>query len=281
MTGSDIVEVCVKALLGGVLVMVFALFAETLSPKRFAGVFAAAPTVALASLLVTTIASGPADAKRASVGMIAGGVGFVVYALAAPELMRKLGPLRGASAALLGWGAATAAALPLLALSAAAAAPSGSLLTSVAAGRTRMRRARTRPRPQLSCVPAKMRDCGTKDIFVRFGFGAATSLIAGLLTVWLGPFFAGIMLAFPAILLASLTLVAEEDGRCKARDDARGATFGSLGLIAFAAVGAALFESISTPVVFMTAAVAWLVTALGTFGLAWWLRFASDEKPED
>lgn len=54
----------------------FALFAEALSPKRFAGAFAAAPTVALASMVVTTIVSGPADAKRASMGMIAGAIGF-------------------------------------------------------------------------------------------------------------------------------------------------------------------------------------------------------------
>src|SRR5437764_732532 len=41
-------ELALKSVCGGALVLLFCAFAQTLSPKRFAGVFAAAPTVALA-----------------------------------------------------------------------------------------------------------------------------------------------------------------------------------------------------------------------------------------
>ncbi len=89
---AEILQVLAKAGLGGVLVVVFAVCAETLSPKRFAGVFAAAPSVALASLLVTVLFKGAREAGSACTGMAAGAVGFVVYCLLAPGAMRRWGP---------------------------------------------------------------------------------------------------------------------------------------------------------------------------------------------
>ncbi len=48
----------VKALAGGGLVVAFALLSEALSPKRFAGLFSAAPAVALAGLSVVLLDKG-------------------------------------------------------------------------------------------------------------------------------------------------------------------------------------------------------------------------------
>lgn len=45
-------------------------------------------------------------------------------------------------------------------------------------------------------------------------------------------------LAFPAILLASLTMVAEEEGPRQALDDARGALLGTFGMIGFGVLAA-------------------------------------------
>ena len=56
------------------------------------------------------------------------------------------------------------------------------------------------------------------------------------------PYSGGVFLAVWAILLASLTLLADEEGQAAARDDARGATAGAVGLIGFAVVGAVLFS---------------------------------------
>jgi hypothetical protein len=55
------------------------------------------------------------------------------------------------------------------------------------------------------------------------------SAVAGVISAVAGPRAGGVFLAFPAILLASLTLVAKEEGPARARDDARGAIFGTLG----------------------------------------------------
>lgn len=48
-----------KAATGGAFVVAFALVSEVFSPKRFAGVFSAAPSAALGGLTVTLLAKGP------------------------------------------------------------------------------------------------------------------------------------------------------------------------------------------------------------------------------
>ena len=77
---------------------------------------------------------------------------------------------------------------------------------------------------------------------VRFLFGGAITVIAGLLAKRFGPVFGGLFLAFPAIFPASATLVEEHErekkrkagitntsrGRQAAALDARGAAIGSI-----------------------------------------------------
>jgi uncharacterized membrane protein (GlpM family) len=75
-----------------------------------------------------------------------------------------------------------------------------------------------------------------RDWVIRFAFGAGVSALAAIITKVWGPAAGGLFLAFPAILLASLTLVAKQEGAHRAREDARGAALGALGLIAFGAV---------------------------------------------
>ncbi|MEU8176430.1 DUF3147 family protein [Microbispora hainanensis] len=77
-----------------------------------------------------------------------------------------------------------------------------------------------------------------RDWAVRFAFGAGVSALAGVVSVLAGPRAGGLFLAFPAILLASVTLVAKEEGVRQAGQDVGGATFGALGLIGFAVVAA-------------------------------------------
>jgi uncharacterized membrane protein (GlpM family) len=82
----------------------------------------------------------------------------------------------------------------------------------------------------------KLRELSVKELAIRFAFGAGVSLLAAAISTFGGPLLGGVFLAFPAILLASLTLVAKEEGLRRARDDARGAAIGTIGLISFAAV---------------------------------------------
>jgi uncharacterized membrane protein (GlpM family) len=102
------VDVVFKALVGGLFVVLSALAAETVTPKRLAGVFAAAPSVALGSLIVTVGTKGHHDAAAAGQGMIVGAVAFTFYSLCAVPALGRLGAKAGSAAALVAWGAAAA-----------------------------------------------------------------------------------------------------------------------------------------------------------------------------
>lgn len=111
----DVLILAVKGLAGGSLVVAFALLSQGLSPKRFAGLFSAAPAVAIAGLTVTLLDTGRHDVHESTVGMIAGGFGMAAYAVAVIPLLRRMRASRAAAAALLPWAAvAGAVALPLM-----------------------------------------------------------------------------------------------------------------------------------------------------------------------
>lgn len=99
----ELIAVGLKALVGGTLVVAFSALGDTLKPKAFAGLFAAVPSVALASLVVTVLTSGPAKASTASRGMIAGAVGMVAYCIAASALVKRFGASTGSALAYVFW----------------------------------------------------------------------------------------------------------------------------------------------------------------------------------
>jgi uncharacterized membrane protein (GlpM family) len=111
----QIVILAFKGLAGGLLVVAFALLSEGLTPKRFAGLFGAAPAVALAGLTITLLDKGAHEAHENAAGMIAGGAGMVAYAIAAVPLLRRFRASAAATVALAAWIAATAlVAIPVL-----------------------------------------------------------------------------------------------------------------------------------------------------------------------
>ncbi|MER7503907.1 DUF3147 family protein [Nonomuraea pusilla] len=97
-----------RGLFGGLLVMAFAVLGEMVTPKRFAGIFAAAPAVALAGMTITALREGGPALAEAGLGMVAGAVALVAYCVVAVPLVRRLGALPGSLAALLVWGAVAA-----------------------------------------------------------------------------------------------------------------------------------------------------------------------------
>jgi hypothetical protein len=104
-----------KGLAGGSLVTAFALVSEGFAPKRFAGLFSAAPAVAIASLVIVLLDKGAHDAHKNSVGMLAGAAGMSAYAAAAVPLLRRIPAGRSALVALVAWfGVAGAVAVPVL-----------------------------------------------------------------------------------------------------------------------------------------------------------------------
>jgi uncharacterized membrane protein (GlpM family) len=72
-------EWLLRFLIGGGIVMVFSLFGDVLRPKGFAGLFAAAPSVALASLALTGMNGSPAVVAESARSMIAGAIALLVY----------------------------------------------------------------------------------------------------------------------------------------------------------------------------------------------------------
>ena len=61
---DDVAITALKALNGGVFVVAFALLAEVAKPKRLAGLFSAAPSIALANLIVIALAKSAGDAQH-------------------------------------------------------------------------------------------------------------------------------------------------------------------------------------------------------------------------
>jgi uncharacterized membrane protein (GlpM family) len=111
----EVLILAIKGLAGGSLVLVFALISQGLSPKRFAGLFSAAPAVAIAGLIVVVLDKGAHAAREDSFGMIAGAAGMVAYAACAVPLLRRTRAWRAAAGALPAWIAVAAiVAIPLL-----------------------------------------------------------------------------------------------------------------------------------------------------------------------
>lgn len=99
----DLLILGARGLAGGVLVVVFALIGETVSPKAFAGLFSAAPSVAVASLLITLATKDAETARHASTGMVVGGVGMMACCVLAAVAIPRVRAVWGSLAAWLGW----------------------------------------------------------------------------------------------------------------------------------------------------------------------------------
>lgn len=63
-------QLIIRFLVGGAIVSAFALLGDVLHPKGFAGLFAAAPSVALATLTLTVASEGPGYAALSVSGAL-------------------------------------------------------------------------------------------------------------------------------------------------------------------------------------------------------------------
>jgi len=83
-------EILIRFLVGGVVVSAFAVVGDLLRPKSFAGLFGAAPSVALATLALTISNQGAQYAAIESRSMIVGAIAFFVYAACVCGLLLHL-----------------------------------------------------------------------------------------------------------------------------------------------------------------------------------------------
>jgi hypothetical protein len=78
-----------RFIVGGLVVSFFAAVGDGLKPKSFAGLFAAAPSVALATLALTVFKDGKAYAALEARSMILGAAAFLVYSWLCMRVLAK------------------------------------------------------------------------------------------------------------------------------------------------------------------------------------------------
>ena len=87
--GIQPMQILFRFVIGGLVVSLFAAFGDAVKPKSFAGLFAAAPSVAMATLGLTIMTEGKFFAATEARSMIFGAVALFLYAAATVRLMMK------------------------------------------------------------------------------------------------------------------------------------------------------------------------------------------------
>jgi len=82
-------EILLRFVLGGIVVSSFAVLGDLFKPKSFAGLFGAAPSVALATLGLAVASDGRWYAAKEARSMIAGAMAFFIYASCVSWLMMR------------------------------------------------------------------------------------------------------------------------------------------------------------------------------------------------
>ena len=98
-------EIVIRFLVGGAVVTVFAMAGDLLKPKTFAGLFGAAPSVALATLGLTILKHGKSYAAMEARSMTLGAAALFVYCVLVTWLLKRdhLGTLAATTSAAAAW----------------------------------------------------------------------------------------------------------------------------------------------------------------------------------
>ena len=124
--------------------------------------------------------------------------------------------------------------------------------------------------------PSALRQTKWHEYAIRFLFGGAITVIAGMIAKRYGPELGGLFLAFPAIFPAAATLAQKHEVQKKEKKglsgqqrgidaagaEAAGAALGSIGLVAFALLFWMLVTRNSLWIVFPVALVGWSVVSV-------------------
>ena len=84
-------DLAIRFALGGFIVSLFSVIGDILRPKSLSGITGAAPSVALATLGLTMASEGMVYAASEGRSMIAGAIGFLVYASVVSYIMMHRG----------------------------------------------------------------------------------------------------------------------------------------------------------------------------------------------
>jgi hypothetical protein len=91
----EIVLILAKAVIGGTIVVVFAMVGEALQPRSLGGITSAAPSIAIAGLLIALLASGAPAAANLAMGMTAGAVALIAWCVVGASAVKRLGAVWG------------------------------------------------------------------------------------------------------------------------------------------------------------------------------------------
>lgn len=124
--------------------------------------------------------------------------------------------------------------------------------------------------------PWAVRRTSPQQYLLRFAFGGAATVLAGVMAQYFGPGVGGLFLAFPAIFPASVTLIERHErrrqdkpgrdralrGRIATLIEANGAALGCMGLFSFALVLWLLLPRVSGWIAIPAATLVWVVVAV-------------------
>lgn len=98
-------DIAIRFIIGGLFVTAFALAGDIFKPKSFAGIFGAAPSVALATLALTIGKNGKDYAAVEARSMVAGAGALLVYCAIVTWLLKRdhMRALAATSSALIAW----------------------------------------------------------------------------------------------------------------------------------------------------------------------------------
>src|SRR6478672_7456872 len=89
MLSSTVGELITRFVVGGAIVSLFAVIAEVCRPKSFAGLFGAAPSVALTTIGIAIAQHGKDYAATEARSMIFGAIAFLIYAGVASWILMR------------------------------------------------------------------------------------------------------------------------------------------------------------------------------------------------
>lgn len=100
-----ILHLVIRFVLGGMLVSAFAIIGDVVRPQSLAGIFGAAPSVALVSLTLALLTENTAKASQDGHAMLAGAIALFVYSAVVLHLVwhRRWQTMIAASTGLLLW----------------------------------------------------------------------------------------------------------------------------------------------------------------------------------
>jgi hypothetical protein len=85
-------ELILRFLIGGLVVSLFSTLGDIFRPRTFAGIFGAAPSIALASIGITIHQHGHAYVAVEARSMILGALAFLAYAATVSWILRRFHP---------------------------------------------------------------------------------------------------------------------------------------------------------------------------------------------